>query len=336
MKSPSKIKVTFYLLGFAGAALFTVLLIREGAARVMQAFVTPEWVIAGIVAYHTVPIFLDTIAWWVLFPKKHRVPVLQLFWMRWIGESVSTLVPSAAVGGDIVRARLASIKGRAPLSIAAGTVIVDLTLGVFITAGFSILGLLLLVHATGQTRFVGPSLIGIVIGLCAFAGFYFAQRWGMFGFVGRIIAKLASSPEWQAMSEHGETLDETVRSLYGRRSALVVCCFWTILSLGLTAVEIWIALWAMDLPASFLNALILQSTVFTIRSAAFAVPGGLGVQEGGYVFVGSLLGIPGESAFALSLIARLRELGFGIPGLITWQVIEGRRLLRARAETAPS
>ena len=92
----------------------------------------------------------------------------------------------------------------------------------------------------------------------------------------------------------------------------------------------------MDLPASFLNALILQSTVFTIRSAAFAVPGGLGVQEGGYVFVGSLLGIPGESAFALSLIARLRELGFGIPGLITWQVIEGRRLLRARAETAPS
>jgi putative membrane protein len=335
MKSSSKIKLTFYLLGFAGAALFTVLLIREGAARVMQAFVTPEWVIAGIVAYHSIPIFLDTLAWWVLFPKSHRVPLFQLFWMRWIGESVSTLVPSAAVGGDIVRARLAAIKG-APLSIAAGTVIVDLTLGVFITAGFSILGLLLLVHATGQTRFVGPSLLGIVIALCAFAGFYFAQRWGMFGFVGRIIARLASSPEWQAMSEHGETLDETVRSLYARRSALVACCVWTILSLGLISVEIWIALYAMDLPASLLNALILQSTVFTIRSAAFAVPGGLGVQEGGYVLVGSLLGIPGESAFALSLIARLRELGFGIPGLIAWQVIEGRRLLSARAETTPS
>jgi len=67
---------------------------------------------------------------------------------------------------------------------------------------------------------------------------------------------------------------------------------------------------AMDLPASFLNALILQTTAFTIRAAAFGRAGGLGVQEGGYVFVGSLLGIPGESAFALSLIARLRELGF--------------------------
>ena len=335
MKPPSKIKLTFYLLGLGGAALFTVLLIREGAARVMQAFVTPEWVIAGIVAYHSIPIFLDTIAWWVLFPKSQRIPLVQLFWMRWIGESVSTLVPSAAVGGDIVRARLAAIKG-APLSIAAGTVIVDLTLGVFITAGFTILGLLLLVHVTGQTSFVGPTLVGIVVALCAFAGFYFAQRWGMFGFMGRIIARLASSPEWQAMSEHGETLDETVRSLYARRSALVACCGWTILSLGVTSGEIWIALYAMDLPASFLHALILQTTVFAIRSAAFAVPGGLGVQEGGYVFVGSLLGIPGESAFALSLIARLRELGFGIPGLVTWQLIEGRRLLRGRAETARS
>ena len=106
----------------------------------------------------------------------------------------------------------------------------------------------------------------------------------------------------------------------------------------LRAARSWLdsALYAMDLPASLLNALILQSTVFTIRSAAFAVPGGLGVQEGGYVLVGSLLGIPGESAFALSLIARLRELGFGIPGLIAWQVIEGRRLLSARAETTPS
>jgi len=72
----------------------------------------------------------------------------------------------------------------------------------------------------------------------------------------------------------------------------------------------------------------------TIRSAAFAVPGGLGVQEGGYLVVGNLLGIPGEAAFALSLIARVRELALGIPGLVAWQLVEGRRLWRARAVAA--
>ena len=332
MKGPNKVHLTLYLLGFAGAALFTGLLIREGAAKVIDALVTPEWVIVGIVFYHSVPIFLDAIAWWALFPKSERPPLLQLFWMRWIGESVSTLVPSAAVGGDIVRARLAAIHG-APVAVAAGTVIVDITLGIFITAGFTILGLLLLVQATGQTSFVRPTLFGIVIGLFAFAGFYFAQRQGMFGFVGRLISRLTSSTEWQAlMQQQGDLLDKIVHSLYARRRGLVGCCAWTMISLIATSGEIWIALFAMDLPqASFLNALILQSMAFTIRSAAFAVPGGLGVQEGGYVFVGRLLGIPGESAFALSLIARLRELGIGIPGLLAWQWVEGRRLWRKRS-----
>jgi hypothetical protein len=57
---------------------------------------------AAVVIYHlAVPVFLDAIAWWVLFPNSDRLSLWQLFWMRWIGESVSTLVPSAAVGGDI-------------------------------------------------------------------------------------------------------------------------------------------------------------------------------------------------------------------------------------------
>ena len=73
--------------------------------------------------------------------------------------------------------------------------------------------------------------------------------------------------------------------------------------------------------------------VLTIRSAVFPVPGALGVQEGGYVVIGNLLGIPGDAAFALSLIARVRELILGIPGLICWQMIEARRLWRARLAT---
>src|ERR1700724_3735032 len=67
MKSSGKLKLTFYLLGLAGVALFTVLLIREGASKVMASFVTPEWVILGIASYHSIPIFLDAVAWWVLF-----------------------------------------------------------------------------------------------------------------------------------------------------------------------------------------------------------------------------------------------------------------------------
>ena len=334
MKAPGKVQLTFYLLGFAGAALFTGLLIRQGASQVGAAFATAGWAIIAVVVYHfVVPVFLDAVAWWVLFPRSDRLPLRKLFWMRWVGESVSTLVPSAAVGGDIVRARLAAING-VPLPISAGSVLVDITLGVFTQAGFTMLGLALLVDATGQKSFVRPTLVGTLLGILAVAGFYFAQRLGMFRFLGLIVARLANSPEWQSLVQSGETLDRAIRGLYARRRGVAMCCAWTIISLVGGSGEIWIALHALGLAATFVNALILQSMALTIRSAAFAVPGGLGVQEGGYLVVGNLLGIPGNAAFALSLIARMRELALGIPGLVVWQMIEGRRLLRARSAGA--
>jgi putative membrane protein len=330
MKVPGKIQLTMWLLGMAGAALFIAIIVHQDLSKIGSAFAAAGWAIIAIVAYHfVVPVFLDTIAWWVLFPRSDRLPLRKLLWIRWIGESVSTLVPSAAVGGDVVRARLAAING-APLPLAAGTVLVDLTLGVFTQAAFTILGLALLVGATGEKNFVRPTLIGTCIGVIGVAGFYLVQRLGMFRFLASIVARLANSPEWHSLVQSGETLDQTVRALYARRKAVAACCLWTILSLVLGSGEIWIALRALDLPASFVNALILQSMVLAIRSAAFAVPSGLGVQETGYYFVGRLLGIPDYLAITLALIARVRELALGMPGVITWQVIEARRLWRAR------
>lgn len=330
MKAPGKIHVTIWLLGLAGAALFTFLLIRQGAPQVVAAFASAGWAIAGVVIYHfAVPVLLDATAWWALFPRSDRLSLWQLLWMRWIGESVSTLVPSAAVGGDVVRARLAALHG-ASLPNAAGSVLVDITLGVFVQIAFTLLGLGLIVSVTGHQGFVRPTLIGALIGILAVIGFYIVQRMGMFRFIGKMISRLANAPDWHSLVHGGHSLDEAVLALYSRRRGVTGCCVWTALSLILGSGEIWIALHALGLKATLVNAVIFQSMVFTIRSAMFPIPGALGVQEGGYVLVGNLLGIPGDAAFALSLIGRVRELILGIPGLISWQMIEARRLWRAR------
>jgi putative membrane protein len=322
-----------WLLGLGGAALFTFLLIRQGAPRVGAAFASAGWAIAAVVIYHfAVPVFLDTIAWWVLFPKSDRLLLWQVLWMRWIGESVSTLIPSAAVGGDVVRARLAALQG-APLPTSAASVLVDITLGVFVQIAFTLLGLALIVGFTGHQSFVRPTLIGAAIGILAIVGFYIVQRLGMFRFIARIVSRLANAPDWHSLVRSGHSLDEAIRAQYSRRRGVVGCCAWTAASLLLGSGEIWIALHAIGQHATLINSLILQSMVLTIRSAMFPIPGALGVQEGGYVLVGNLLGIPGDAAFALSLIARVRELILGIPGLISWQLIEARRLWRARLAT---
>jgi putative membrane protein len=332
MQTRGKIRLTIYVLGFSGAVLFTALLIRQGIPAVGAAVLTAGWGIALVALFHLLPIFFDTIAWWVLFPRAQRPHWQSLYWMRWIGESISNLLPSAMIGGDLLRARLAAIRGT-PIALAAGSAIVDVTLGVVAQILFTLLGLALLVLATGATNLVGPTLIGTVVGIAAIVGFYIAQRLGMFRFMSVIITRLIQSEEWSPLVQKGEALDQTVRELYGRRRGALLCCAWTLVSFVVSSGEIWIALWALDAHPTLLNALILQSMAVTVRNAAFAVPGQLGVQEGGYLVIGKVLGIPDVTAFAISLIARFRDLAVGIPGLIMWQLVEGKRFLRTR-ETA--
>ena len=102
-----------------------------------------------------------------------------------------------------------------------------------------------------------------------------------------------------------------------------MCLFCEMASWFVGAVEVWIALCALGIPGGFPQAIVLEGVAQGVRSAMFFVPGALGIQEGGYVVVGRLLGIPAEMGLALALIRRVRELAFGIPGLIAWQIIEG-------------
>ena len=52
-------------------------------------------------------------------------------------------------------------------------------------------------------------------------------------------------------------------------------------------------------------------------------------QEGGYVAIGALIGVPVEIALVLSLATRIRDVVVGVPVLAVWQLTEGRGL-RAR------
>ena len=54
--------------------------------------------------------------------------------------------------------------------------------------------------------------------------------------------------------------------------------------------------------------------------AAFAIPGALGVQEGGYLLLAPLAGLSPDVGLALSLAKRARELLLGLPGLLYWRV----------------
>ena len=55
------------------------------------------------------------------------------------------------------------------------------------------------------------------------------------------------------------------------------------------------------------------------------MPAAIRVQEWGYAVLAPMFGLPAEMGVAVSLLKRAREIVLGVPALIYWQSVEGRR-----------
>ncbi len=93
----------------------------------------------------------------------------------------------------------------------------------------------------------------------------------------------------------------------------------------LGGVEICLALHFLGHDVGIAHGLIIESLGQALKAAGFAVPGALGVQEGGYIVICQLFGLSPEMAIALSLMKRLREVGLGVPALLAWHHLAARR-----------
>ena len=77
----------------------------------------------------------------------------------------------------------------------------------------------------------------------------------------------------------------------------------------------------------------IEALIQAVSSAAFIVPGALGVQEAAFVVIGAMLGIDATTALALATARRLRDVVIFFPGLIAWQWAE-MRIRNARYTSA--
>jgi putative membrane protein len=245
-------------------------------------------------------------------------------WMRWICESVNCLLPVAQVGGDLVRARLLNQVG-VPGPLAGATVIVDIMAGMLTLVIFAAVGTVLLLLQFGAAHAAlelsaGVALLGVIL-----MASYLGLRGGSLYKFARMSERLASGRQWEAIIGGAAALDRQMTALCRDQRAFTIACAWRLLGWVVGAAEVWLALCYLGHPVSVAEALILESLGQTIRSAAFVIPGALGVQETGLILLGSIVGVPAETALALSLIKRVRELALGIPGLLMWQIAEGYR-----------
>jgi putative membrane protein len=125
-----------------------------------------------------------------------------------------------------------------------------------------------------------------------------------------------------------DAIDVAIRRIYADRRKVAATFALSLLGWLVGTVEVWLALRFLGHPVGWIHALLLESVGQAIRGAAFAIPGSLGAQEGGYLLLAPLVGLPADAALALSLAKRARELGLGVPGLLYWHWRERRHRRR--------
>lgn len=301
-------------------AIGTVLLLRHvGFTAVLDAMLALGLGGMGVMALARLPPQAACAgAWWLIAPRSRTAPALFL-WFRCLRDAANEILGIIPCAGEIAAVRAMMLAGQAAKAATAGLV-ADLTVELAAQIAFTVIGaalLLRLVPEGAAAAWVGGSAAASAALLAALIA---VQRMG----IGEILRRLGARIAPANLASAAVELDRELRAIYVDRSRVARAAAMHLMGWTLGGVETWIGCRLLGAATGLDAALALEAGVFAMRSAAFSVPAGLGVQEGGYVVIGAFLGLPAETTLALSLAKRGRDLTLAIPVLLAWQGLEAR------------
>jgi glycosyltransferase 2 family protein len=216
-------------------------------------------------------------------------------------------------------------------ALAAASILADMLIQVGTQALFAGIGAALLSRMEGEAAadLARWMLRALAVAALVLAAFFAVQRTGAARFIEGKIGALSRRfvREAEPRRDGEGTVQAALDAVWqgGRRGRLAESVALHLAAWTLGAAEIWIALACIGVEASLAEVVVIEALSQAIKSAAFPVPSGLGVQEGGFVVVCALFGIDAHTAIALSLAKRVPDVVLGLPALLAWQNIEARR-----------
>ncbi len=316
-----------------GAALLGGLIYSLGPAGIARDVMQAGWALPGATAIHMGQLALSALAWGAALDG---VPFLIVYRVRWIREAVNSLLPVVQIGGPVVGARLLAQAG-VPLARAGAATTLDLMTEAAGQIVFTLAAVAIVASLSSDRSWTGwaegglvaaaAGLVAAAAGLAALVG---VQRAGGLRLVEAVAERLLR--RWPGLPLAGlRGLHADLMRLQARPSVIARGVAWHTLSWAMGAAEVWVILRAIGQPVSPGACFVIESFGMVARSAAFVVPGAVGVQEGGFVLAAGLFGVPAEAAVALSVSKRMRELIVGGAGIAAWL-----RLKRRHGKSGPA
>jgi putative membrane protein len=328
------VRVAGYIGGLFGLGLLIALALRTDLPLMLQTLASAGWPLLWLVPYRALYFLLYAYGWRYLlrpYDPSRRAGIGYLFWVTSVREAIDRLLPVASVGGGVAGVRLLRWRGLGAAPVGA-TVIVEVVLTLIVSYAFTALGLVLLLDLSASGQPFRRVLLGFCISLPAPILMVALLRYGsVFARLERFLRPLVGA---NALTGGAASLDGELRACLGRWRALLAAGLLQFAALAMGSFEVWFALRLFGHPVDATVAVILESMTQAMRTLAFVVPAGLGVQEATLVLFGHVLGIGSELALAVSMAKRVREVLCGLPSLLSWQWMEGRRLQAAVRDPA--
>jgi glycosyltransferase 2 family protein len=312
------------LAALAGFALALWLIWRDHPANVLALMRAAGAGLLLAAAAHVLPMLANAKDWQTLvLPRKDQPGWLAMLRLVWVRESINGLLPVARIGGELVSFRL--LRGLGLSQAQAGACLVgDMQLTLISQALFATAGVAYLLTATasGTLRLAGDLAWGLAALTPILILFALVQHASPFERAMRLLDRVMSGKLGDLVGQSAQ-VDQAIKAIWQQRGVVGRYLFiWQPLQHLGTSLEIWLTLHFLGTPVSLLQALVIEALIQAISSAAFFVPAGLGVQEGGFVLIGGALGLDATACLGLAGARRLRDLLIYVPGLIAWQASE--------------
>jgi putative membrane protein len=316
-----------------GLGLLIGLLVWQGFGTIAELFVSAGWRILLLPLFFIPHMILSSIGWWLLFRIEARPRLPTLLRSMWVGFAMEGLLPLGALGGKLVRVRML-MQRRVTGVDGAASVIADTTTNGLALALVALVGVTSLVFLKAEGRLVLWAIVGTSALALLIASILYLQHSGIIGYVARITVKRSEKAYVRVLAQNAEEIEAALKLIYAKVSRVVVAGLLKFSGHLLLAGEVWLALYLMGQPVSVLEAIVLRSLNLALMFAVIQVaPLGFGIQEGGFIAFGALLGLPPDVMLAASLATRTRDLVIGVPGLVSWQLSEGAAWRRADRAT---
>jgi len=306
------VKATGVLMTLGGLVLLVVVVARVGVLEIAADVRQVGWGLIAIIAMGGLRFLLRALAWRLCLEPPHTLSVADAFAAVICGDAIGNLTPLGPLVGEpakaaFVRRRVAL--GPAVTALAIENVLYTLSAAAMIAAGM--IALLARFQLDPAIRGIGELAVGGTIVLFA------AALWLLWRQPALISRALGAAPRLRGQADRMRALEAQIYTFASRHTrALPALAAAEITFHALGVAEVYLTLWLLNAPASFLTAFLFESANRLITVVFKFVPLRLGVDEAGTAAFARIVGLAAKTGLSVGIVRKVRVIFWAAAGAL--------------------